>query len=168
MNITPLDGWSILPETTFGIVSMIAAAFIILVCITVASLKKGRPRILSIIMIIATIFLSFGQIAASNLSTYGQKNDEIKAYVENQGFTIDEFDTAIYAGEEKIMKVSRDGQDFSCTSYAPTDPEGNIFFVCDSQLGFGRTSLEDLKLQLDKASDRVVAEQEESTQTKAR
>lgn len=168
MNITPLDGFKLIPDS-MPILIIIGIAFIIMVFAVIQGIiHRDIMENVAIVTCIVFIMLVITQIVSTNVGAYAMKKHEITEYVNKQGFEIKDGSPAVYAGEDKTMKIIRDGQEFSCTSYAPEDPEGNIFFVCDSKLGFGRTSLEDLKLQLEKASDRATAEQEESTQTQDR
>lgn len=168
MNITPLEGFTFLPQDMLFAILWGITLIMLVIAIIMAVIYRDIMENVAIAAGVVTFSFIFGSILSTNIGNYVDKHNEINSYVAEQGFEITEGTAAVYAGDDKTMTVTQDGQDFSCTSYAPENPEEHIFFVCDSQMGVGRSSLEDLKLQLDKASERESYSEKETASTSSR
>lgn len=154
MDITPLADWLASPSNPLIIGTMLFSLAIIIAFSVMVVIYTDKWTHMVVGGTLLCVALCLTQFGISNVVKHVEKQNDAQDYVASLGFDIIEGNVAVYAGDDKTMVVSQNGETFSCTSYAPEDIEADIFFVCDSTTGQGRSSLEDLKLQLDKAVER--------------
>lgn len=163
MDITPLAGWFAFPTnpiiTALLIIVLIDLAVYTVMAFKLSHLRKGMGFAF-IGISVALCLLAFSH---ASISQFHEKKQEVQGYVTGLGFDITDGTVAVYAGDDETMTVTQNGENHSCTSYAPEDQGAHIFFVCDSTTGEGRSSLPDLKLQLDKAAERAEADSAATT-----
>lgn len=155
MNVTPIgSGLAALSSTEIALF----ASFLIvplIVCILMAFKIKHDfkvPIVLSSAVIMVTgIVCIAGVTAQQNIDA---KVNAVKDYVHAQGFDIKDGTIAVAPGTDAEFTVTKSGEDYTCTSYAPSSTEEKIFLVCDSGIGFGKGTLEDLAIQISGAEKR--------------
>ena len=149
MNVTPIPhGIETLPG---GNIALLSAIFIILAvgCFLLVTKVGSDTRFPGAIAIgFAGIV---GIVATGSLMITAQENERIetvKSYVSSLGFEIKDGSVAVNPGTDKEMSISKNGEDYKCTSYAPDSTEEKIFLVCDNAMRAGKGTVEDLSMQL--------------------
>lgn len=149
MNVTPIP--HSLEALTGGNISLLVAIFVILAigCFLLVTKTASDARFPGAISIgIAGIV---GIVATGSLMVTEQENQRIetvKTYVSSLGFEVKDGSVAVNPGTDKEMSISKNGEDYKCTSYAPDSTEEKIFLVCDNAMRAGKGTVEDLSMQL--------------------
>lgn len=149
MDITPIH--SGIQALSGGTIAFLASLLIIpiVVCYLVLTKSKNDFRIPTAIMLGLTGIV--GIVSAGAIISEAKessRSDAVKSYVSSLGFEIKDGAVAVNPGTDKVMTVSKNGEEYKCTSYAPDSVDEKIFLVCDTAMRVGKGSIEDLSMQL--------------------
>lgn len=138
MNITPIANlFDVIPLPLLIIAGIVVLGIIILLCLNFLDFMQ-RVTAIVLMMVIAT------GVSILGISSILEKKVGAQEYIASLGLELKSGDVNVFANKDSEITVSKNGQDFQCTAYAPSDNNESIFFVCDGAIGYGRGSIEDL------------------------
>lgn len=121
------------------------------------------PLLISVgLLLIGGSFAIAGVTAQQKIDA---KTEAIKGHITDLGFEIKSGTIAVHPGSDSAFTVSKAGNDYQCTSYAPENAEEKIFIVCDSGMGVGKGTIEDLSAQINGAQKRLAAKADGPVET---
>lgn len=149
MDTTPINHG--ITALSGGNIAFLAGIFIVFVigCYLLLTKTKSDARIpagISIALAGVVGIIASGAIIIEHEES--KRSDAVKSYVTSLGFEIKDGKVAVNPGTDKEMTVSKNGEEFKCTSYAPDSVDEKIFLVCDTAIRVGKGSIEDLSMQL--------------------
>lgn len=149
MDVTPIPGG--LAGLSGGSFALLIGLLLITFSTAIFVLVKGRTdfRIpIAISIFVIGVAGTIGAGAAIIETAENKRANAVKEYVTSLGFEIKDGEVAVNTGTDKEMTVSKNGEDFTCTSYAPDSADEKIFMTCDTAVRMGKGTIEDLSAQL--------------------
>lgn len=158
MDVNPIgSGLSALSGSDWILPASLLALSIAVVVILGFKLKHEFkiPILISVAVILfAGVFSVAGVTAQQKIAS---KTEAIKTHITDLGFELKSGSIAVHPNTDSAFTVSKAGNDYQCTSYAPETTEEKIFIVCDSGMGVGKGTIEDLSAQINGAQKRLAA-----------
>lgn len=158
MDVTPIgEGLSALSGSDW---ILPACLFALSVGILIGLGVKVKHDFKVPIIISVGVILTVGVFSVAGLTAQQKidsKTDAIKAHITDLGFEMKSGSIAVHPNTDSEFTVSKAGNDYQCTSYAPETTEEKIFVVCDSGMGVGKGTIEDLSAQINGAQKRLAA-----------
>jgi hypothetical protein len=111
------------------------------------------------ILISVGVLLIGGAVTAAGVTAQQKteaKIEAVKTHITDLGFEIKSGTIAVNPNTDSAFTVSKAGNDYQCTSYAP-GLEEKIFIVCDPGMGAGKGTIEDLSAQINGAQKRLAS-----------
>jgi hypothetical protein len=149
MDITPLNtGLSALSGGTIAlIVSLLIATAVICFLLIKKTQSDARfPAAISIAVMGVVGAIALGAITIE--AEESKRSDQAKAYISSLGFDFKDGGIALKPGTDKDFTVSKNDEDFKCTSYAPDSVNDKVFLVCEDAIHMSKGNIEDLSKQL--------------------
>lgn len=166
MDVTPIgSGLSALSGSDWIVPACILALSIVVLIILGIKIKHDFkvPILISVGVLFAGAAFSVAGITAEQ--KIGSKKDEVKAYVSSLGFEFKSGSIAVSPGTDSAFTVAKADNDYPCTSYAPEAMNEKIFIVCDSGMGVGKGTIEDLSAQINGAQKRLASKTDGSVES---
>lgn len=166
MDVTPIGA---------GLSALSGSDWIIPVCILALSIGAliflgikvkhdfKVPILISVGVILAGAAFSVAGVTADQKIEH--KKDAVKTYITDLGFELKSGSIAVNPGVDSAFTVAKAGNDYQCTSYAPESMEEKIFIVCDSGMGVGKGTIEDLSAQINGAQKRLASKTDGSVES---